>query len=50
MIAAHFRLALDRAGGRVEGEGGATRLLGIHPSTLRARMRKLGIPFGRKRR
>jgi len=30
------------------GPGGAAELPGIHPSTLRARMRKLGIVFGRK--
>src|SRR6185369_2882715 len=28
---------------RVEGAGGAAELLNIHPSTLRSRMRKLGI-------
>jgi DNA-binding protein Fis len=34
--------------GRVEGKGGAAELLGINPGTLRHRMRKLQIPFGRK--
>jgi DNA-binding protein Fis len=34
--------------GRVGGEKGAARLLKINPSTLRKRMRKLGIPFGRR--
>ena len=28
---------------RIEGKGGAAAILGIHPSTLRARMHKLGI-------
>ncbi|MBA3028618.1 MAG: PAS domain S-box protein [Desulfobacteraceae bacterium] len=28
---------------RIEGKGGAAEILGIHPSTLRARMHKLGI-------
>ena len=28
---------------RVEGKGGAATILGLHPSTLRARMHKLGI-------
>ena len=28
---------------RIEGKGGAAEVLGIHPSTLRARMHKLGI-------
>lgn len=31
----------------VGGADGAARLLGVHPSTLRKRMRKLPIPFGR---
>jgi transcriptional regulator with GAF, ATPase, and Fis domain len=47
VIAAHIQAALDRAGGRVEGTGGAAQLLDLHPSTLRGRMRKLGIPYGR---
>jgi hypothetical protein len=34
-------------GGRVEGQGGAAELLGVNPGTLRHRMRKLGIAFGR---
>ena len=44
----HIQTALDRCGGRVEGRAGAAELLGIKPNTLRARMRKLGVPFGRK--
>jgi transcriptional regulator with GAF, ATPase, and Fis domain len=48
VMAAHIRRTLDHAGGRVEGRGGAAELLDVHPSTLRVRMRKLGIPFGRK--
>jgi transcriptional regulator with GAF, ATPase, and Fis domain len=44
----HLREALRRAHGRIEGEGGAAELLGLHCSTLRARLRKLQIPFGRK--
>jgi DNA-binding NtrC family response regulator len=38
---------LDRTGGRIEGPAGAATLLGIHPSTLRSRMRKLGIARSR---
>jgi PAS domain S-box-containing protein len=34
---------LDRTGGRIEGPRGAAALLAIHPSTLRSRMRKLGV-------
>lgn len=42
----HIRQALSRSNGRVSGTGGAADLLKINPNTLRARMRKLGIPFG----
>ncbi|MEN6318312.1 MAG: sigma 54-interacting transcriptional regulator [Syntrophaceae bacterium] len=41
--------ALELTGGRVGGEKGAAKLLKMNPSTLRTKMRKLGIPFGRKR-
>jgi len=34
---------LGKTGGRIEGPAGAAALLAIHPSTLRSRMRKLGI-------
>lgn len=44
----HIRKVMETAGGRVEGRGGAAEILDIHPATLRQRMRKLGIPFGRK--
>ncbi len=47
VIRSHMEKALRRSGGRVEGKHGAARMLGLHPSTLRARMRKLGISFGR---
>ncbi len=43
----HIRRILDLCNGRVEGEKGAARYLNMHPSTLRKRMRKLGILFGR---
>ncbi|MBR9982651.1 MAG: sigma 54-interacting transcriptional regulator [Desulfatitalea sp.] len=48
VAARHIRQILSRCGGRIEGEKGAARILQIHPSTLRKRMRKLGIAFGRK--
>ena len=35
--------ALEKNGWRIEGKDGAAQLLGLHPSTLRARMHKLGI-------
>jgi transcriptional regulator with GAF, ATPase, and Fis domain/predicted ATPase len=34
---------LDTTGGVVEGEKGAATILGLHPNTLRSRMKKLGI-------
>ena len=40
----NLRRALDTSGGRIEGEGGAARLLGLSPSTLRSRMKALRIP------
>lgn len=43
----HIRKTLKKAGGKVQGPGGAADLLGIKPNTLRHRMRKLGIPFGK---
>lgn len=44
----HIQYVLSKTNGKVEGAGGAAELLGLHPSTLRARMRKLGISYGRK--
>jgi formate hydrogenlyase transcriptional activator len=40
---AHIRRVLDAADWRIEGDRGAARKLGLNPSTLRGRMRKLGI-------
>jgi len=45
----HIEEALAATAGRIEGEKGAARLLGINPHTLRARMRKLGIEWQRFR-
>jgi len=39
----HILLALHGAGWVVEGDRGAARQLGLHPNTLRSRMKKLGI-------
>ena len=39
----HILEALQRTGWRVSGERGAARLLDIKPTTLAARMKKLGI-------
>ena len=48
IVTEHIRQALEIAGGRVGGERGAARLLKMNPSTLRTKMRKLNIPFGKK--
>jgi hydrogenase-4 transcriptional activator len=45
----HIEAALEMTYGRIEGPHGAARLLGINPYTLRGRMRKLGIDWGRFR-
>ena len=39
--------ALERAQGRIEGDGGAAKALGLHPNTLRSRMKKLGLERSR---
>ncbi|PKN65026.1 MAG: Fis family transcriptional regulator [Deltaproteobacteria bacterium HGW-Deltaproteobacteria-15] len=48
-MARHIRQALAAANGKVHGPGGAAQLLGINPSTLRNRMNKLSISYGRHR-
>jgi len=50
VIERHIRRALESTGGRIHGEGGAGERLGLNPNTLRAKMRKLGIPFGQRKR
>lgn len=47
-VASHIRRVLTQANGRVNGPDGAAARLGINPSTLRNRMKKLGIAYGRK--
>lgn len=44
----HIKQTLHKARGKISGAGGAAELLQVNPGTLRARMRKLGIPFGRR--
>jgi len=39
----HILSVLERASWIIEGSNGAARLLDLHPSTLRSRMKKLGI-------
>ena len=44
----HITLVMELTGGKVEGKDGAAELLEINPKTLRYKMEKLGIPFGRQ--
>jgi hydrogenase-4 transcriptional activator len=48
-MAQHIRRALQACHGRVEGQFGAAKVLGINPHTLRARMRKLGVEWSQFR-
>ena len=48
IVSLHIRKVLKMTGGRIGGKAGAAELLHINPSTLRKRMRKLNIAFGRK--
>lgn len=45
----HIVKVLEATGGKVGGSDGAAALLDINESTLRHKMRKLAIPFGRKK-
>ena len=49
---AHIENVLERCGWRINGTGNTAERLGIHPNTLRFRMKKLGVtcPDGRGRR
>jgi len=42
----HILAVLQQTNGRIEGEQGAARLLNLNPSTLRSRIKKLGIRRG----
>lgn len=44
VMAGHIRNVLCHTRGRIEGPKGAAAILALHPSTLRSRMKKLGIP------
>ncbi len=44
----HITKVMEMTKGKINGESGAAALLNINPSTLRKRMRKLGIAFGQK--
>lgn len=46
----HIEYVLGLTRGRVHGEKGAARLMGVNSSTLRFRMNKLGVAYGKKAR
>ena len=39
----HILKILQKTGWKIDGEGGAASILGLHPSTLRSRIKKIGI-------
>ncbi len=43
----HVKKVLKKTNGKIQGEDGAAKILGLNPSTFRNRLRKLGIPFGK---
>lgn len=45
----HIRRVLSLCNGQIAGPGGAAEILGLHPNTLRHKMKILGIPFKRAR-
>ena len=47
MTRRHIMQVMEKTNGKIQGNTGAAAILGLHPSTLRHRMRKLGIAFGR---
>ncbi|WP_051283904.1 sigma-54 interaction domain-containing protein [Desulforegula conservatrix] len=46
--AAHIRFVLKKCGWKISGQGGAAGTLGMNPSSLRSRMKKMGIGFRRE--
>jgi transcriptional regulator with GAF, ATPase, and Fis domain len=48
VVSRHIRRALTKTKGKINGPDGAANILGINPSTLRNRMKKLGIEYAQK--
>ncbi len=48
VVADHIIRVMKKSGGKINGPQGAAELLGVNPSTLRSKMKKLGIPHGRR--
>ena len=49
IISQHIRRVLSQTKGKINGQDGAAARLGVNPNTLRNRMNKLGIKYGRNR-
>jgi transcriptional regulator with GAF, ATPase, and Fis domain len=47
VISRHIQKVMRMTKGKMSGPGGAAEKLGVHPATLRNRMKKLGIPVGK---
>jgi transcriptional regulator with GAF, ATPase, and Fis domain len=47
IVKSHIQEILEITNGKVNGPDGAASLLGVHPNTLRHRMKKLGIRYGK---
>ena len=47
IIIDHLKRTLAQTDGRIEGPEGAAEILGLHPSTLRGKLRKFNISHGR---
>jgi len=50
LIKYHIERVLNLTGGKIHGPDGAGKILGVNPYTLRSRMKKLGIPFRKKKK
>jgi len=48
VISCHIQQVLKNTNGKIKGQGGAAELLGMNASTLRHKMKKMNISFGRK--
>jgi formate hydrogenlyase transcriptional activator len=46
----YLQRVLEGTGGLIEGSGGAAEILKLKASTLRSRLKKLGVPYGNRRR
>ena len=44
----HIERILHMTGGKIQGKDGAAAVLGVHSSTLRSRMKKMGIAYSRR--